>query len=114
MGCWNVAVLAIGLSNDRNLRPAATYVKYISAYSIPVEGRYLGRFGARGGSGARGRGADVALRTREALGNRPGPLMGLCLQWLDGTGEGWGNLPGWRVRSRPRPEARSQGQKSQR
>jgi hypothetical protein len=31
---------------------------------------------ARGGSGACGRGGDVPLRTRGALGNRPGPLRG--------------------------------------
>src|SRR5947209_6581216 len=46
------------------------------------------------------------------LGEPSVPTTGRCLQWLDGTGEGWGNLPGWRVRSRLRPEVRPQGQKS--
>src|SRR5436305_13554659 len=46
------------------------------------------------------------------LGEPSGPTTGLCLQWLDGTGEGWGNLPGWRACSRLRPEVRPQGQKS--
>src|ERR1700712_6046002 len=46
------------------------------------------------------------------LGEPSVPTTGRCLQWLDGTGEGWGNLPGWRACSRLRPEVRPQGQKS--
>src|ERR1700754_2189308 len=46
------------------------------------------------------------------LGEPSEPTTRLCLQWLDGTGEGWGNLPGWRACSRLRPEVRPQGQKS--
>src|ERR1700750_1781616 len=34
------------------------------------------------------------------LGEPSVPTTRRCLQWLDGAGEGWGNLPGWRACSR--------------
>jgi antitoxin CptB len=76
---------------------------YTPRHPIPHEGRYLGRFVARDGSGACGRGGDVPRRTRGALGNRPCPLRGAALSGWTGAGEGRGNLPGWREKLAPVP-----------
>ena len=75
--------------------------------------RYLGRFERGGGSGACGRGGR-ALRTREALGNRPCPLRGAAFNgWTRRVKGGETRLDGELARARARKN-RSQGQKSPR
>ena len=66
----------------------------------------IGRCGARG--------CVSQTQTRGALGNRPGPITGLCLEWLDGAGARGRKPSGsWR---KPLlvPEVRSQGRRSRR
>src|SRR5947209_4272666 len=74
-----------------------------------------GRTGAtrNGRCGARGHASQAW--TRGALGNRPCPIMGRCLQWLDGTGARAGK-PAWisELVSRLLSEVRSQGRRSRR
>ena len=76
-----------------------------------------GSFGLRPGNwlqvcGARGQASQAC--TREALGHRPSPLTGDCLEWLHGCGRRRRKLPdegGHRPLSRRR-KLRSRGQKS--
>jgi hypothetical protein len=79
-----------------NISSFDKYSYYRTFIPIPslLKGRCLGRLVARGGSGACGRGGDVPLRTRGALGSRPGPLRGSAFSGWTGQAKG-GRKPVW-------------------
>src|SRR5947209_12633412 len=74
-----------------------------------------GLTGATGNGRCGARGHASQAWTRGALGNRPCPMMGRCLQWLDGSGRRAGK-PAWisELVSHLLPEVRSQGRRSRR
>src|SRR3954447_26772001 len=64
--------------------------------------RYLGRFGTWGWERRLRTGANVALRSREYLGIRPAPLIGVCHLKLAGRGQA-------AARNRREPSPRKRG-----